>query len=105
MTTEPQPAATPPRATGDPLHDALASVEHALDKVADCTPEERQALAAEIHSLQGMLAKLRSGKVEIGGRRPWRLDQGHLERPLECCGLPGAGARRFTGGAGRYARA
>jgi small GTP-binding protein len=65
MTTEPIPPAPTPRTTGDPLYDALAAVEHALDRVEDCTPEERQALAAEIHSLQGMLAKLQAGKVEI----------------------------------------
>lgn len=47
------------------LHEALASVEHALLQLDGCTPEERQALTAEIQGLQRLLTKLQSGQVEI----------------------------------------
>ncbi|WP_425396653.1 DUF697 domain-containing protein [Aeoliella sp.] len=59
---------TTPETTPDidqPLHDALGAVEHALEQLDDCTPEERAALASDIRSLRDMLGKLKSGRVEI----------------------------------------
>ena len=54
-----------PTPTDDQLDDALSSVEHALAQLDDCTEAEKDALAADIRSLRDMLAKLRSGRVEI----------------------------------------
>ncbi len=44
---------------------AIRSVEHTLDRLRQCSPEEKRALRHELDQLQAMLAKLTSGRVEI----------------------------------------
>ena len=44
---------------------ALASIEHTLDKLRQCSPEERNKLRNDLFQLQQMASKLSSGRVEI----------------------------------------
>ncbi len=45
--------------------DALASVRHAIDQFAGCSPDEKQALVKELSDLESMVQKLEAGRVEI----------------------------------------
>jgi small GTP-binding protein len=49
----------------DSYRQALASVEQTLERVRDCTDEEKSRLRAELAGLRQMLDKLTSGRVEI----------------------------------------
>jgi small GTP-binding protein len=51
--------------TGDSYHEALAAVEQTLDRVRQCTDEEKARLRAELAGLKQMHDKLTSGRVEI----------------------------------------
>lgn len=51
--------------TDDSYRQALASVEQTLERVRDCTDEEKSRLRAELAGLRQMLDKLTSGRVEI----------------------------------------
>jgi GTPase len=55
-------SATP---TSDTFHEALAAVEHTLDRVRQCTDDEKARLRAELAGLKQMHDKLTSGRVEI----------------------------------------
>ena len=44
---------------------ALASVRHAIDQFAGCSPDEKQALVKELADLESMVSKLEAGRVEI----------------------------------------
>lgn len=44
---------------------AITSVERTLDKLRQCSPEEKKKLHGELHQLQDMLRKLTSGRIEI----------------------------------------
>ena len=118
----------PETRTDQQLHEALASVERALEQVDGCTDEEKTALAADVRSLRDMLAKLEQGKVHIAvfgeistgkerahqcfgwprrccGEHSRRVDQGCVASALGCRRLPRAGVRRLRRGAARHARA
>lgn len=45
--------------------DALSAVEHTLDRLRDCTPDEKARLRSELAGLRQMHDKLTSGRVEI----------------------------------------
>jgi small GTP-binding protein len=49
----------------DSYHQALAAVEQTLDRVRQCSDEEKARLRAELAGLKQMLDKLTSGRVEI----------------------------------------
>src|SRR5688572_6258531 len=49
----------------DHYREAIAAVEHALDKYRHCTDEEKAKLRAELAGLRDMHDKLQSGRVEI----------------------------------------
>jgi small GTP-binding protein len=49
----------------DSYRQALAAVEQTLDRVRECTDEEKSRLRAELAGLRQMLDKLTSGRVEI----------------------------------------
>ncbi|HUE69284.1 MAG TPA: GTP-binding protein [Pirellulaceae bacterium] len=49
----------------DHYREAIAAVEHALDKYRNCTDEEKAKLRAELAGLRDMHDKLSSGRVEI----------------------------------------
>src|SRR5688572_28585469 len=49
----------------DHYREAIAAVEHALDKYRNCTDEEKANLRAELAGLRDMHDKLNSGRVEI----------------------------------------
>src|SRR5688572_6560688 len=49
----------------DHYREAIAAVEHALDKYRNCTDEEKANLRAELAGLRDMHDKLASGRVEI----------------------------------------
>jgi small GTP-binding protein len=51
--------------TSDSYHEALAAVEQTLDRVRQCTDEEKARLRAELAGLKQMHDKLTSGRVEI----------------------------------------
>jgi GTPase len=55
--------AAPP--TTDSYQQALAAVEQTLDRVRQCTDDEKARLRAELAGLKQMLDKLTSGRVEI----------------------------------------
>ncbi|MHB8973510.1 MAG: YcjF family protein [Pirellulaceae bacterium] len=44
---------------------AITSVERTLDKLRQCSPEEKKKLHGELRQLQDMLRKLTSGRIEI----------------------------------------
>ena len=44
---------------------AIASVNHTLDRLRGCTDDERQHLQQDLSQLQEMVQKLTSGRVEI----------------------------------------
>jgi small GTP-binding protein len=56
---------SPDPATDDSYRQALASVEQTLERVRDCTDDEKSRLRAELAGLSQMLDKLTSGRVEI----------------------------------------
>ena len=49
----------------DSYQDALVAVEHTLDRLRDCTDEEKARLRGELAGLRQMHDKLTSGRVEI----------------------------------------
>ncbi len=49
----------------DSYHQALAAVEQTLDRVRQCSDDEKARLRAELAGLKQMLDKLTSGRVEI----------------------------------------
>ncbi len=49
----------------DHYREAIAAVEHALDKYRNCSDEEKAKLRAELAGLRDMHDKLQSGRVEI----------------------------------------
>jgi GTPase len=49
----------------DSYHQALTAVEHTLDRLSQCTPEEKTRLKSELAGLRLMHDKLASGRVEI----------------------------------------
>lgn len=46
-------------------HDAIASVRATLDKLRQCSPDEKRKLQGEFQQLQDMLRKLTAGRIEI----------------------------------------
>src|SRR5207253_6740098 len=55
----------PLTASNDSYHQALAAVEQTLDRVRQCSDDEKARLRAELAGLKQMLDKLTSGRVEI----------------------------------------
>src|SRR5262245_64200152 len=51
--------------TDDSYQEALTAVEQTLDRVRECTDEEKARLRAELAGLKQMHDKLISGRVEI----------------------------------------
>ncbi len=49
----------------DHYRHAVTSLEHTIEHMKRCPPEERQRLRREFDSMQGMLQKLTKGRVEI----------------------------------------
>src|SRR6476659_1011223 len=61
----PCPLSPVPLSSNDSYHQALAAVEQTLDRVRQCTEEEKSRLRAELAGLKQMHDKLTSGRVEI----------------------------------------
>ena len=53
------------RAGRSALPAGIASLEKTLDKLRDCSPEEKDSCSGELHQLQEMLRKLTIGRIEI----------------------------------------